>query len=224
MDWSKAPKTHPAYGTARFSRVTGNIKLFASPLDRHQNFITLTISRAELQHDTGTDWRFPREPLIEVAFSAAQFAQLLTTLNVGEGVPCTIQSIDRKPVPPLPSDEETETDRIHKDFSRSLKGLIEKISESQRKANLILSKKSVGKLDRQEIKAALANIRQEIESNLPFLVEQFQRAACKIETASKAEVEATITAAVEKLGLEKLWSLMEALPDPTSKPSPRLKP
>ena len=46
---------------------------------------------------------------------------------------------------------ETETDRIHKDFSKSLKGLVEKISESQRKANLILSKKSVGKLDRQEI-------------------------------------------------------------------------
>ncbi len=76
MDLDKEAKTHPAYGHAVFSRVQGQIKLFASPLAYHNEFITLTISRSELRHDLSRDWRHPTKELIEVAFSPAQFAQV----------------------------------------------------------------------------------------------------------------------------------------------------
>jgi hypothetical protein len=212
MDWDKEPETHPSYGHAIFVRTTGHIKLFQSPLDHHTEFITLTISESERRHDLGRDWRFARNPIIEVAFSSAQFAQLLTTLNVGEGAPCTIRRINNKEVPPIPEEEKTERGRIREDFAGELQKLISKFTSYQKEIEAILEKRSIGKKDRELIRTAWQQVRQAVESNWPFVVEQFERSTTKLETAAKAEVEAVITAAVEKLGLQKLEELKKALP------------
>ena len=215
MDLDKEAKTHPAYGHAVFSRVQGQIKLFASPLAYHNEFITLTISRSELRHDLSRDWRHPTKELIEVAFSPAQFAQLLTTLNVGEGAPCTIQhTAEEGRIERIQDDEQVETERIQEGFEADLQGLVAKVKQYQKDVEAILSKKSIGKGDREEIRSALAMVLQSVQCNLPFVLEQFQRAAVKVETTAKAEVEAMITSAVERLGLESLKDLAKVISGP----------
>ena len=69
--------THPAFGMARFSRVSGDNRLYGSAV-RHQHFISLCIMRGSYQHDLGRDWYHGGEELIEVFLSASQFAEMLT--------------------------------------------------------------------------------------------------------------------------------------------------
>jgi len=211
MPLDKPAMKHPAYGHAIFCRTTGKIKLFASPIPQHHEFITLTISHSELRHDLSRDWRFARDPIVEVAFSAAQFAQLLTTLNVGEGAPCTIQRMGHELVPRIPDDEKTESDRVKEGFEEGLHALRVQVGKAQRTVTNILAKKTLGKLDREIIREAVSRIRTQVESNWPFVLEQFQQAAAKVVTASQAEIEATVTGAVEKLGIKSLQDLTRVL-------------
>lgn len=213
MDWDKEPKKHPAYGHAIFCRVTGRVKLFASPLLYHNEFISLTISTSELRHELSRDWRFSGKELIEVYFSAAQFAQLLTTMNVGEGAPCTINHIAGKgKIEPIPENEDTEQGRVKKGFAGELSVLIGKMTAHQKEVDAILEKRTIGKKDRDVIRTAWAQVRQQVECNWPFVVDQFERATIKLETAAKAEIESVVTALVAKLGIEKLHELHKALP------------
>ena len=192
MDFDKEPKKHPAYGHAVFCRTQGHIKLFASPMDHHREFITLKISKSELRHDLSRDWRFPTDTLIEVAFSSAQFAQLLTTMNVGEGAPCTIQFIKGEgSIERIPEEEATESERIKEGFASDIKGVLKLIRTYRKNIEAILEKRNIGKGDRETIQSALQQIQQHVECNWPFVVEQFQRATTKVETAAKAELDFT---------------------------------
>ena len=85
---------HPAFGTIGVFRTSGQRHLFGSPLQRHQGYVTIRVNHAEkVRSGRGYYWYFARKNIIEVALSEAQFAQLITSWNVGEGVPCTLDSI-----------------------------------------------------------------------------------------------------------------------------------
>ena len=76
--------THPSYGMVQFSRVTGgNCRLFGSALEGHNHRIELRIFEAEMHidHDLHMERPYGKGQIIEVALSAAQFAELLTTMN-----------------------------------------------------------------------------------------------------------------------------------------------
>lgn len=90
---SVSPEHHESYGLAQFSRIGGKSgKLFGSSIE-HQHFIELTISRASRSRQFQHDHYMPDQELISVFMSPTQFAELLTSLNVGTGVPVTIKHI-----------------------------------------------------------------------------------------------------------------------------------
>src|SRR5208337_4240325 len=86
----------PSYAMVSFSRISAGgegLSLFGSSI-KHHSAITLSIKQARLSRDTDLshDWYFAenRFPLIEVTLSPNQFAELLTSMNVGDGVPATL--------------------------------------------------------------------------------------------------------------------------------------
>ena len=115
---------HPAYGLVQFSRQHGGSKkLFGSQI-RSDTTIALRIFEGEVQHELSYD-RYSHaknRPIIEVVLSAAQFAELLTTMNMGSGVPCTIEYRDGKDVPPIPETDKAEAQKIHEGFQRKTGG------------------------------------------------------------------------------------------------------
>ena len=85
-------EAHPCYGMISVHRQTGgHTKLFGSPLDSHPSTIAITIREAERHHNLSSDWFFARKPIIEIDLSPMQYAEMITTPNVGSGVPCTIR-------------------------------------------------------------------------------------------------------------------------------------
>ena len=200
-------ESHPAYGTAVFHRCQGNPgKLFGSHMENHGSFIGLTISTAERAHDLGRDWIHPDKPVIEVYFSAAQFAQLLTTMNVGEGTPCTIKHLGiGKRVPEIPDDEKVEHERVVDDFKTGLKDLCKGIDSRIKELSKMLDEKSaINKGDRAKIKGLLEMISREVHANMPFQLESFQESVEKTTVAAKAEIDAMLTGAIHAAGIEAL--------------------
>jgi hypothetical protein len=89
-----AAEIHPSFGLVSISRVSGSRRLFESPFE-HQHYITLSISRADRSRtDLHYNHIMPCGEIVEVAMSEVQFAQMVTSLNMGVGTPCTISHLD----------------------------------------------------------------------------------------------------------------------------------
>lgn len=197
-------REHPSYGLVRIARVTGGPgaqRLFGSPLAHHYGTIRLTIGKARwirsLHHD-----RYHgnlRGEHIEIEMSAAQFADMITSLNVGEGTPCTIRHLAGTPIE-SPPDHATEAEHIRENFEGSLNKYKAKAREYRKKIEELTAKLS--DKAKREIRIALDVIEDQLSANVPFVVKQFQEATTRITSVAKAEVDACVTGMVRAAGLK----------------------
>lgn len=213
-------QTHPSYGTVGFSRVQGgHTKLFGSPIKTHHNTVYLRIGRATMRHHLGKDWIHGGiRSLIEVQLSEVQFASLLTTMNVGTGVPCTIRSLQGERVE-NPPDNDTETERVKSGFANKMKKLGNDLETAKPELSALLEKPTLTKADRAAIQNLFDMFLQQINSNIPFAMDSFVTATDKVISAAKAEVDAFMTNAVTQAGLHALRStpleeVLKQLPKP----------
>lgn len=201
---------HPSYGMVGFSRVTGNPgRLFGSSVSGssvsdHGTFVSLRITRASRQHDLSRDWYHgDMTPIIEVYLSSAQFAELLTSMNIGSGVPCTIRYTDGQSVE-SPPNELLEAEQVKHDFKGRIDELAVKLISSQKHISELLEKKALTQADRKEVNSLLDGVVREIKANMPFVLESFEKATKQMETAAKAEVDAFMTHAMMVAGMNAL--------------------
>jgi len=216
-------REHPSYGLVSISRITGGSgarRLFGSPLANHYGTIRLSIGTAKWIHGLHHDRYYGslRGEHIEVEMSAAQFADMITSLNMGSGTPCTIRHLTGVQIPP-PPDYATEAEHIRDNFEGSLDKYKAKARTYRKKIEDLTSKLSTKA--KEEIRIALDVIEDQLSSNVPFVVKQFQEATTRITSAAKAEVDAFVTGVVRAAGLEaiaggKLPSLLSS-GDPDAK-------
>lgn len=198
---------HPSYVMVGLFRSEGNIgRLFGSALDKHHTSITLRVAQATRKHSLGRDWYHAKSllPLIEVELSAAQFAEMITSMNVGSGVPGTLRSLNGERTGPVPEEHSLEVEEVRKQFARDVASVAKGVEDMEKRVADLLDKKSLSKEDKKEILSQFASFRQHVRSNSPFMVEQFERAAEKVVTHAKAEVDAFITHNVVAEGIRSL--------------------
>lgn len=197
---------HESYGMVSLSRVqsSGRRRLFGSALDRHYNTIVLRVHRAERRHKLSMDWYHAEQtPLVEVELSAAQFAEMLTTMNVGNGVPCTLRSVAAKTMTE-PPEERTETEEVREGFKEMAEALGKRMVSFRKEVATALESRGVTKATRDVVIKGVDSILQEVNSNMPFVLSQFQEATSKVVASAKAEVEAFAMHAIITAGLEHL--------------------
>ena len=194
-------ETHPAYGMIGLSRTMNgrDVQLFGSSLNDHATTMRLTVKRAVKKHDLSRDWYFAREHLIEVEMSSAQFVEMITTPNQGDGVPCTIRHLPGEKIPPMPHIE-TEVVRVKENFAKDLGEMAQVMRERADDVKKLTAK--LPAKQREAIRIALEVMIQQLGSNTPFVLEQFDRATDRVVTAAKQEIEAFTTHAVRAAGLE----------------------
>jgi hypothetical protein len=216
----KNKETHPTYGMVGFSRRTcggGGLNLFGSSI-RHSQFIALEIKRAVKYRDLSHDWIMGEEELIEVELSPNQFAELLTSMNVGDGVPCTIRHVNRVDAGQCPEVA------VRQQITNEFQNYIAKASEEAEQilaevTTLFGDKANIGKKERAEILKNLEMLVAGIKNNVPYVHKQFNEAMDKTVTEAKAEVEAFVEGKVRSLGIEALQSeVAKALTATTESP------
>jgi len=183
--------THPSYGMIGLSRCSGKAKLFGSSVD-HQHYILLTICRAKMVRSHNNDHFYAGKEVFQVNMSPLQLSELLTGMNMGHGVPCTLARMPiggKYEMVDPPDDVGTTSETYIGEFKDRLAKLVREAEALAVKADEVAEKATANKTERREIAHRISHVIQEIKSNLPFVLEQYVEQIEKVTCQAKAEIE-----------------------------------
>lgn len=212
LGWTS--QSHPSFGVIGVSRVNGQASLFDSDV-KHGHFIEITISEAK-KHRTG----FTHESVMggkemaKVRMSFAQFAQFITTQNVGSGTPCTIARVigDEKrpwatrwggrPDPPDPKPFIDKFKQVGKDRAQNIVDNIDKATDAV--LRLLHGTDKPTKANLKSAADALSYARTDVNNNLPYLVECLEEEMETKLSNAVTEFESYVSSSLQDKGLEVL--------------------
>lgn len=182
---------HPAFGMIGFRRITGGDNVLFGSSIKHNDRIQLTIKHGEQDRTLHEDRYYGKKRIVEVEMSYSQFAECISAMNVGDGVPCTIRFTEKDGHIPAIEENNSKREQFRNEFS----GVIEKAMEQiQNQINQIQesidTKKTLGIKDRKEIVSQLQHVKYNIGANLDFCVSQFDEQMDKSTMEAKGEIEA----------------------------------
>lgn len=183
---------HPAWGLIGASRVSSSpgATLFDSDI-RHGHFVMVRLRRASRGRDLGHDRKYGEEGIMEIAMSEAQWASFVSTMNVGDGVPCTINRVGREDMPEVPyeprlAESMDEVRNAGEKVLEVIRGAMETYSEHHTKANL------------KRLESAIANA----PNNMTYAAEVLSEHAENVVQRARADIEAIVVSKAEQLGIE----------------------
>lgn len=194
---------HPSFGTIRINRVNSSgTRLFDSAL-KHEHYMEIEISTAVLNRNLHHNWVFPRDSIVTIALSEAQWARFVSSIGIGGGVPCTIKYRGYEAVEPPPVDLNTR-DTFVKEVKEQMSEVCTSLGDALKKAEEIKKKKTVNKGDVAELVKVIERLQTELLSNIPWAQQVFEETTEKTVEAAKAEAEAHMHMAIQRLGMEAL--------------------
>ena len=120
---------HESYGMLQIHRQTCSpaINLYGSSIT-HSNLISLSITTGTKTRNLLNDWYSNGKTIIEVIMSDTQFAEAITSLNMGNGVPVTLHRIQGKSIAPCP--EESKRQLFEKEFEQDCRDVSNQLKEA----------------------------------------------------------------------------------------------
>ncbi|MFA7307628.1 MAG: hypothetical protein WC026_13250 [Hyphomicrobium sp.] len=196
---------HESFGQISFSRVNCNPsqKFYGSELPQ-DHYITMEVNNSEIIRELSRDRYYNVGiPIMKIRMSSGQFSELITSMNIGSGVCCTIERVDGKKVADLPI-QESRKEFVHRKFEERMKIFADKLKSKQQEAKEIVKKKTLSKDDIHNLTTHLEWLTQEISGNIPFFAECFQDTMDEVVHEAKLEVENAIQHKINVLGLQSL--------------------
>jgi hypothetical protein len=198
----KETHSHPSYGQLYIGRVNGSARFYGSELPQ-DHYITIELSQSELNRDLSKEWYFAKQKLFKIRMSANQFAEAITSLNMGGGVPCTIEYANENKIEALP-EIDNRKEFVHNQFQKRMKDFSQKLKENQLAAQELINKKTLSKQDQETLNGLINVMTQEVSSNIPFFAKCFQETMDDVVKEAKTEIDSAIQHKINMLGLEKL--------------------
>lgn len=203
---------HPAFGMISISRCSGDAELFNSE-GTHQHFVSLRIHGAELHYDHHSERPMQTKRLAEVWMTEAQYAQMLTTMNVGEGTPCTIRQLGNQRFD-LPPRGKKVIERFHDDLDQRLASVRREVAEAiaaveEMRAGTVKTNK--GTLT--DLEKKLLNTQRTLTGNLDYIETCLKERMEKVVTDARIEFEAQVNLSLERRGLLELTGRVPQLKD-----------
>ena len=198
---------HPSFANIYIGRsfCSGRKNLFGSSI-KHSETITMKISPAYMARDLNYDRYYAENiPYIEIEMSQSQFAQAITSLNMGAGVPVTLTRLNGEFIEPCPFIDKREqfSNEFRKDMQKVSKELDEVTAEVEK---LVEEKRTFSKADRDKILKALRGAKHQISSNYPYMFSMFNEQMDKTVTEAKAEIEGHLQARMEDVAARALMN------------------
>lgn len=202
----RAREEHESYGIIGVANIStsGDNQLFCSPLTNNHS-VKITVKHAVRDRELHRDWVFARGVVCEVEMSSAQYAQMISSPNIGEGTPCTLRYIPgeggRIPDPPseIPPQE-----RFSKELKDRAALLSTTLAEMVVASHMVLQANSPSKEMRRNLKSKAEEAQREILSSLPFLIDSFQQEMDNLTMKARAEFEAMMVKTLTDRGLRAL--------------------
>ena len=166
-DW----QTHESYGMASFHRINGDRDHLFGCGVKCNNTIRLEINSGAVQRHLSEKWYRAGDNICYVEFSPAQFVELLTSMNCGSGVPCTILQVKDKRMERCPKQDDLEKEK--EDFRADIKGTFKETFELLESLQCKIYDSKLTKKEREELGRKLQHIETHLKDNIPFVYDQF---------------------------------------------------
>lgn len=195
-------ESHPAFALIGASRISigppGSV-LFDSDI-LHNHTVRIHIKPATRKRNLNSDWiHGTRGEYIEVELSEAQWASFVSSMNVGDGVPCTLRHLNHVDTPELPY--EPRMALSIKETSNAAHRSFDAIEE----ALAVYDKALVDKAPAVERREALGKLRAVISNAVPnvnFAGKSLVEYTENVVTKARADIEAFVTSKARQLGLD----------------------
>jgi hypothetical protein len=138
--------------------------------------------------------------------SPSQFAEAITSLNIGDGIPVTISMINEngklKRIPPPPFKDER--DIYDREFKEDVKNVMKDTSDLITEVKNMASEKTISKKALNVVIKKLEQIQRNIESNMPFVAKSFNEFLGKAVSSAKIEFDSFVDNKITQTGLQAL--------------------
>ncbi len=185
---------HSAWGLIGASRVSNGppgATLFDSDI-RHAHTVIVRMSTATRKRDLHRDWIHQGREFVEVEMSEAQWASFVSSMNVGDGVPCTIRRReDDYMVPGVPYEP-----RLRESIAEVQGAAAEAAAEVAAAFAAYKAHKTVSNL--RTLEARIANM----PANIEFAASSLSEHAENVVQKARADIEAMVVTKARQLGLE----------------------
>ncbi len=202
---------HESFALAQFSRSSSSRghNLFGSSIE-HCQTITLRIMKAKVARGMSEDNIFSDHstPYIEIEMSQNQFAELITSLNMGSGVPVTLRYLNGKRMEECP--HESNRKKINQEIKEDFKEFSKMADDVIATVEALMEKPTVNKGDKKALLDKVKMLKMRLETNIPFVHKQFDEFMDKTVAQAKGEVEAFVSNIANKLGIKELKNYFNA--------------
>jgi hypothetical protein len=198
---------HESFGMLQFSRLSSNKgqNLFGSSIE-HSNTIAMRLCQGEVERGLNTDWYYAGRQYFEVEMSQTQFAEAISSMNQGSGVPVTIKHMMGKRMESCP--QVNKRQQFEQEFEQRMVNMARQFEAMSERAESILNgAKAPTKGEKQEILNAFTKVKQELASNIPYVNSCFNEQMDRTVLEAKGEVEALVQNTITRLGMERLEQL-----------------
>ena len=203
---------HKSWGMVGLYRQSGSgTQLFGSDVTNH-NTICLKIKHAIKGREFGRDWTMGDDTICEVELSAVQYAELLTNMNVGDGVPCTIRytntdgHIEYK-------EEKSKIEIIRTERNEKVEKASTNLKEVANDLRNLINNKKIPKTVGSELLHKLSSALSELEGeNFAFYKKQAMKEIDNIIVEAKSQISEHINNKIYSVGLETLMKSSEVTP------------
>jgi hypothetical protein len=191
---------HESFGQIRFTRTNGHASFYGSELEQ-QNYISMELYQSEIERELTQDRYYTYGyPLVRIRLSSGQFSEMITSMNMGSGVCCTIERLMGRKVDELPITE-SRKEFVHRKFEDRMKNFADTLKEKQARVKELSAKKTLSKENQKELNWTVEWLTQEVASNIPFFAKCFQETMDEVVFEAKTEVENAIQHKINVLGL-----------------------
>ena len=204
--------SHESFGQIQFNRTNANGTHFYGSELPQDHYISMEVHHSEINRELTKDRYYNKGQILRLRMSSGQFAEMITSMNYGSGVPCTIERIEGKKIAELPV-QESRKEFVHRKFEDRMKMFGDTIRERQNKAKELVKKKTLSKDDMHQLQMHLEWLTGEVERNIPFFAKCFQDTMDEVVFEAKTEVENAIQHKINVLGLNALHEQNKLLSD-----------
>lgn len=200
---------HPAFGKVQVSRVQGSFPNLAGVDYEHSGAIQFTVSEADISIDGDRTHFFEGKHIMRWAMTEVQFAQMISTLNVGDGTPITLEYVRdgaMQAVPPLPKHMHG-LEELEQVAADSLKHSVERLRDMHRRMVDMAAAGSIKKGDFNELVEDMRMAVQDQETNLPWRMEQVKKNIAKAADRTKQEVVAFARNVAQQFGIANMLAM-----------------
>lgn len=198
-------ETHESYGLVSFSRVFGHSGFMFGSDVLSENFIELRIAHGEKVYDDGHCFYYhPNDEIIRVKMTNTQFAELLTNMNVGDGIPCTIERLNGKVINQQKEMPDSLLQEFKKTYMGKSKEILNSLNDTKDELCRLIDKKNLTKNDQERMKGLVSKYITEIRCNMPYFINQYKEETANVVQRARTEIDAALQGAVIRAGVKAL--------------------